>query len=233
MYMTLHKLDLCGNDNIYMVYVKFFYNIYSTRVVDIVLLGSILNPISTHYVPIMSPLRTRIDDNITEKIKSLQPSHLSRQAFINELILLGIIQKYKQKNDMALYIHKDNKLDQEDLERKEQKEKINKKEKQEKIVPDDLTHLKTLIYDFWYVKKGSKSIQAWKQQIAEYRKFIEKYGEKILKEQLQAGILAGTWKGLTIKNYESIKKINTNFKQEEIAHPNQKVAKFDEYGRLI
>tara|TARA_Y100000401_G_scaffold44031_1_gene33677 strand:+ start:2291 stop:2542 length:252 start_codon:yes stop_codon:yes gene_type:complete len=76
----------------------------------------------------MSPLRTRIDDNITEKIKSLQPSHLSRQAFINELILLGIIQKYKQKNDMALYIHKDNKLDQEVLERKEQKEKINKKE---------------------------------------------------------------------------------------------------------
>jgi hypothetical protein len=95
--MTLHKLDLCGNDNIYMVYVKFFYNIYSARVVDIVLLGSILNPISIHLVPIMSPLRTRIDDNITEKIKSLQPSHLSRQAFINELILLGILQKYRRK----------------------------------------------------------------------------------------------------------------------------------------
>ena len=75
----------------------------------------------------MTPLRTRIDDNVTEKIKKLQPTPLSRQAFINELILLGILQKYKEQNDMALYIHKDNKLDKEGLERKEQKEKINKK----------------------------------------------------------------------------------------------------------
>ena len=55
---------------------------------------------------------------------------------------------------------------------------------------------------FWKVKKGSKSIQAWKQQITEYRKFIEKYGEKVLRDQLEQGILAGTWNGCTIKNYE-------------------------------
>ena len=88
-----------------------------------------MNPISTQYVPKMTPLRTRIDDNVTEKIKKLQPTHLSRQAFINELILLGIVQKYKEQNNMALYIHKDNKLDKEGLERKEQKEKI---------IPEDL-----------------------------------------------------------------------------------------------
>ena len=181
----------------------------------------------------MTPLRTRIDDNVTEKIKKLQPTHLSRQAFINELILLGILQKYKEQNNMALYIHKDNKLDKEGLERKEQKEKINKKEKQEKIIPEDLQHLQTLIDDFWKVKKGSKSIQAWKQQITEYRKFIEKYGEKVLRDQLEAGILAGTWKGCTIKNYESIRKINNNFVEEEKVHPNQKVVQFDEMGNLI
>ena len=181
----------------------------------------------------MTPLRTRIDDNVTEKIKKLQPSHLSRQAFINELILLGILQKYKEQNNMALYIHKDKELDKEDLERKEQKEKINKKEKQEKIIPKDLEHLQTLIDDFWKVKKGSKSIQAWKQQIAEYRKFIEKYGEQVLKDQLEAGILAGTWKGCTIKNYESIRKINNVFVEEEKVHPNQKVVQFDEMGNLI
>jgi len=181
----------------------------------------------------MTPLRTRIDDNVTEKIKKLQPTHLSRQAFINELILLGILQKYKEQNNMALYIHKDNKLDKEGLERKEQKEKINKKEKQEKIIPDDLLHLQTLIDDFWKVKKGSKSIQAWKQQITEYRKFIEKYGEKILRDQLEAGILAGTWKGCTIKNYESIRKINNPYVEEEKVHPNQKVVQFDEMGNLI
>ena len=181
----------------------------------------------------MTPLRTRIDDNVTEKIKKLQPTHLSRQAFINELILLGILQKYKEQNNMALYIHKDNKLDKEGLERKEQKEKINKKEKQEKIIPDDLKHLELPILDFWKVKKGSKSIQAWKQQIKECRKFIDKYGEKVLLDQLDAGILAGSWKGCTIKNYESIQKINTKFIEDEKVHPNQKVAEFDEFGRLI
>ena len=182
----------------------------------------------------MTPLRTRIDDNVTEKIKKLQPTHLSRQAFINELILLGILQKYKEQNNMALYIHKDNKLDKEGLERKEQKEKINKKEKQEKIIPEDLQHLQTLIDDFWKVKKGSKSIQAWKQQITEYRKFIQKYGEQILRDQLEAGILAGTWKGCTIKNYETISKISSKgFVEENKPHPNQKVVQFDEMGNLI
>ena len=182
----------------------------------------------------MTPLRTRIDDNVTEKIKKLQPTHLSRQAFINELILLGILQKYKEQNNMALYIHKDNKLDKEGLERKEQKEKINKKEKQEKIIPEDLKHLQTQIDDFWKVKKGSKSIQAWKQQITEYRKFIQKYGEQILRDQLEAGILAGTWKGCTIKNYETISKINNKgYVEENKLHPNQKVVQFDEMGNLI
>ena len=86
---------------------------------------------------------------------------------------------------------------------------------------------------FWEVKKGSKSIQAWKQQITEYRKFIEKYGEKVLRDQLEQGILAGTWKGCTIKNYESIRKINNAFVEEEKVHPNQKVVQFDDMGNLI
>tara|TARA_B100001741_G_scaffold253487_1_gene215590 strand:+ start:222 stop:689 length:468 start_codon:yes stop_codon:yes gene_type:complete len=133
------------------------------------------------------------------------------------------------------YIYTNNKeLEDKKLERKEQKEKINKKEKQEKIIPDDLLHLQTLIDDFWKVKKGSKSIQAWKQQIAEYRKFIEKYGEQVLRDQLEAGILAGSWKGCTVKNYESITKItNKGFVEEEKVHPNQKVVQFDEMGNII
>ena len=102
------------------------------------------------------------------------------------------------------------------------------------IIPEDLQHLQTLIDDFWKVKKGSKSIQAWKQQITEYRKFIEKYGEQILRDQLEAGILAGTWKGCTIKNYETISKINNkSFIEENKPHPNQKVVQFDEMGNLI
>ena len=118
--------------------------------------------------------------------------------------------------------------------KEEQKEKINKKEKpEEKVIPEDLKAYTELIRNFWKVKKGSKSIQAWKQQITEYRKFIEKYGEKILRDQLEAGILAGSWKGCTVKNYESIRKINNSFVEEEKVHPNQKVVQFDEMGNLI
>ena len=144
------------------------------------------------------------------------------------------VNKKVNLTDNIDYIYTNNKeLEDKKLERKEQKEKINKKEKQEKNIPDDLLHLQTLIDDFWKVKKGSKSIQAWKQQITEYRKFIKKYGEQVLRDQLEAGILAGTWKGCTIKNYESIRKINNPYVEEEKVHPNQKVVKFDGMGNII
>ena len=61
----------------------------------------------------------------------------------------------------------------------------------------------------------------------------DKYGEQVLRDQLEAGILAGTWKGCTIKNYESIRKINNPYVEEEKVHPNQKVVQFDEMGNLI
>jgi len=190
----------------------------------------------------MNTLRPALDMELITKILEIKPKYITTTAFLNLLLEDAYNARCKNEKNMALYIHKDNKFESKkldnksidkDLERKEQKEKINKKEKQEKNIPDDLLHLQTLIDDFWKVKKGSKSIQAWKQQITEYRKFIDKYGEKVLRDQLEAGILAGTWKGCTIKNYESIRKINNVFVEEEKVHPNQKVVQFDEMGNLI
>jgi len=190
----------------------------------------------------MNTLRPVLDKDLITKILEIKPKYITTTAFLNLLLEDAYNARCKNEKNMALYIHKDNKFESKkldnksldkDLERKEQKEKINKKEKQEKIIPDDLQHLQTLIDDFWKVKKGSKSIQAWKQQLTEYRKFIEKYGEKVLRDQLEAGILAGTWKGCTIKNYESIRKINNPFVEEEKVHPNQKVVQFDGMGNLI
>ena len=186
----------------------------------------------------MSIKRPAIDQSLIDKIVAIKPKYITTTAFLNILLEDAYIARCEKKKNMTPYIHTmieafDEVDEQRELERKEQKEKINKKEKQEKNIPDDLLHLQTLIDDFWKVKKGSKSIQAWKQQITEYRKFIEKYGEKILRDQLEAGILAGTWKGCTIKNYESIRKINNSFVEEEKVHPNQKVVQFDEMGNLI
>jgi hypothetical protein len=185
----------------------------------------------------MSTTRPTIDQSLIDKISAIKPKYVTTNGFIHMLLEDAYNDRVNKKvnltNDVA-YIYTNNKeLENKELERKEQKEKINKKEKQEKIIPDDLLHLQTLIDDFWKVKKGSKSIQAWKQQITEYRKFIEKYGEQVLRDQLEAGILAGTWKGCTIKNYESINKINKGFVEEEKVHPNQKVVQFDEMGNII
>jgi hypothetical protein len=191
----------------------------------------------------MTTTRPTIDRSLINKISAIKPKYVTTNGFINMLLEEAYnakIQKKENLTDDVTYIYKDNKeleeqkQDKKELEAKEQKEKINKKEKQEKIIPEDLLHLQTLIDDFWKVKKGSKSIQAWKQQITEYKKFIEKYGEQILKDQLEAGILAGTWKGCTIKNYETISKINNKgFVEENKPHPNQKIVQFDNDGFLI
>ena len=186
----------------------------------------------------MSIKRPAIDQSLIDKIVAIKPKYITTTAFLNILLEDAYIARCEKKKNMTPYIHTmieafDEVDEQRELERKEQKEKINKKEKQEKIIPDDLLHLQTQIDDFWKVKKGSKSIQAWKQQITEYKKFIQKYGEKVLRDQLEAGILAGTWKGCTIKNYESIRKINNSFVEEEKVHPNQKVVQFDEMWNLI
>ena len=185
----------------------------------------------------MSKTRPILDKSLIDKIIAIKPKYITTNGFINTLLEDAYndrVNKNANLTNNVDYIYTDNKdLEDKKLERKEQKEKINKKEKQEKIVPDDLKHLELPILDFWKVKKGSKSIQAWKQQIKECRKFIDKYGEKVLLDQLDAGILAGSWKGCTIKNYESIQKINSKFMEDEKVHPNQKVAEFDEFGRLI
>ena len=196
----------------------------------------------------MNTLRPALDMELITKILEIKPKYITTTAFLNLLLEDAYNARCKNEKNMALYIHKDNKFESKkldnnsidkDLERKEQKEKINKKEKQEKIIPDDLQHLQTLIDDFWKVKKGSKSIQAWKQQITEYRKFIQKYGEQVLKDQLEQGILDGTWKGLKVSNYEHILRITkakaatSGFVEENKPHPNQKVVQFDEMGNLI
>ena len=190
----------------------------------------------------MSTTRPTIDQSLIDKIVAIKPKYVTTNGFIHMLLEDAYNERVNKKVNLTNnidYIHIKNKqLENKELERKEQKEKINKKEKQEKIIPDDLLHLQTPIDDFWKVKKGSKSIQAWKQQITEYRKFIQKYGEQILKDQLEQGILDGTWKGLKVSNYEHILRItkskaaSSGF-EENKPHPNQKVVQFDEMGNLI
>ena len=132
----------------------------------------------------MTKTRPILDRSLIDKIVAIKPKYVTTNGFINMLLEDAYNDRVNKKVNLTNnvdYIYKDKeleekKLDNKELERKEQKEKINKKEKQEKIIPDDLKHLEIPILDFWKVKKGSKSIQAWKLQITEYRKFIDKIG---------------------------------------------------------
>ena len=188
----------------------------------------------------MSTTRPTIDQSLIDKIVAIKPKYVTTNGFIHMLLEDAYNDRVNKKVNLTNnvdYIHINNKeLEVKKLERKEQKEKINKKEKQEKIIPDDLKHIESLILEFWKVKKGAKTIEAWKRQNTEYRKFIQKYGNEVLKDQLDAGILAGTWKGLKISHYEEqIKRRNRFDKETEpiIQHPNQKVVQFDDMGNLI
>lgn len=171
-----------------------------------------------------------------------KPRTINSTSFLNIVLEMGLDalrQNGQDKNFMINYIYKNEnntelevKQNLDSLEPKEQKEKINKKEKQEKVIPDNLKHLQNHILNFWQVKKGSKSDRAFNMQIKEINKFIEKYGESIVVEQLEMGILDGTWKGLKMANYEEqLKRKNKyNYEPDNVKHPAQQVTTFDDFG---
>ena len=131
----------------------------------------------------MSVTRPIIEQSLIDKIQSIKPNYITTRGFIHVLLEEAINSRVNKKVNLTNnidYIYTDNKdLEDKKLEIKEQKEKINKKEKQEKIVPDDLKHIESLILEFWKVKKGAKTLEAWKRQNTEYRKFIQKYGDDV------------------------------------------------------
>jgi len=190
----------------------------------------------------MSTFRPSLNREIFNEIMEYKPRTINSTSFLNIVLEMGLdsLKQNRQDNNFVInYIYKNEnntelevKQDLESLEEKEQKEKIYKKEKQEKAIPDNLLHLQNLIYNFWKVKKGSKSDNAWKMQITEINKFIKKYGEHVVIEQLEMGILDGTWKGLKMANYEEQLKRKNKYNNEpdNIKHPAQQVTTFDDFG---
>ena len=183
----------------------------------------------------MDSFQTRIDSQLLASVIEVKPNHFTTTAFIHHLIEEGYKKKLKDlhkiKNMQAYIYTLKNETENLEEQKEEQKEKINKKEKpEEKVIPEDLKVYTELIRNFWKVKKGSKSIQAWKQQITEYRKFLSKYNSKVLIEQLETGILNGTWCSLTVKNYEQYYLKNNKFTPPEPVekHPSGRVFKASE-----
>ena len=70
------------------------------------------------------------------------------------------------------------------------------------VIPEKLQDFDQQIRDFWKVKKGSKNKTAWTRQMTQLIAILDKYGPRVLGEQLDEGALKGTWQAITLKQYE-------------------------------
>jgi len=68
-------------------------------------------------------------------------------------------------------------------------------------VPPSLLAHQDLIQPFWKTKQGSKSDAGWKLLMTELGKIQEKYGDRVVREQLELAA-AHRWKGISLRNYE-------------------------------
>ena len=68
-------------------------------------------------------------------------------------------------------------------------------------IPDALEPFAELIEEFWRIKKGSKSSNAWSMLITELEKINASFGKDRTTEQLELAI-NGLWKGITMRNMQ-------------------------------
>ena len=90
-------------------------------------------------------------------------------------------------------------------------------------IPDALEPFTDLIEEFWRVKKGSKSNNAWALLMTELQKINASYGKERTEEQLQLGI-NGLWKGITMRNFQRFETPSKSASKEpEHRHPASRV----------
>ena len=70
-----------------------------------------------------------------------------------------------------------------------------------KTIPPVLDCHSNVIFAFWNHKAGAKSEAAWKLLLTELCKIQERYGERVVRDQLELAA-ANRFKSVTLKNYE-------------------------------
>ncbi len=113
------------------------------------------------------------------------------------------------------------------------KEKTKKWIFRENQIPEELQICKDLIAEFWSVKSGAKSEEAFKLLIgpkglkgiaAKYGGLGSGTGLKAIRDQLEEGI-ANKWKSITLKNYEAFGRPQKADKEPVTGHPAQRLWK--------
>ena len=174
--------------------------------------------------------RVDIDGLLWEAAKQVTPRWGTTTGKINELIHLGL------KANAVGWTHatletintplgkKDNKKKDEEynctLVNKEKKKKTIFRFKKE-LIPFSLQEHSDLIAEYWAVKKGSKSQQAFNTLMSGLDSIQRKYNDQKVKEQIQAAIVGGPngpWANITLQNLE---RFNPRKKEDELPskHP--------------
>ena len=159
----------------------------------------------------------------------------SLKGFVHDMIALGIQTKYKDLTPYATM-----KTDRQKEKNKEEREvfytskveNIINKEKtkkwvfKENYIPKSLEFCKDLIAEFWAVKSGAKSEEAFKLLIGKkgLRGIYDKYGDNAVKDQLEEAI-ANKWQSITLKNYEAFGRPQKADKEPVTGHPAQRLWK--------
>ena len=138
----------------------------------------------------MAELRIVIPDRLEAKLQSAMPDYLDRKGFVCLLLdkaldgvdTLGLAKRSEQASPSSSSI-------------------TSKKTSFNKEVPPSLSEHTDLIRAFWKAKAGSKSEAGWKLLITELGKIQEKYGAKVVADQLELAT-AQRFKGVSLRNYE-------------------------------
>jgi len=181
--------------------------------------------------------KTRIAPELTQACKQLKPSWQSTTSFINEMIAKGLLgldghDTLKETAKQPTHtVKKDVSLSNKELYIEDIKENKEKKKKQfrfkKSLIPFELEQHSDSIVEFWGVKTGQKSEQAWKQLVAGLLSIQKKYKDQAVAEQLKAAIVGGPkgpWSNVTLSNYERFGRKNPFAPEEKMTnHPAQRV----------
>jgi len=141
-----------------------------------------------------------VSDEFADVIKRHKPQSLSLAAFCAYLI--------EQALDTGFTLGKPSAAKAAEPERGEgftsSSKAVNKRKTLNsylKSLPPSLHAHEDLITAFWKTKAGAKSEAGWKLLMTELGKIQEKYGDRVVRDQLELAA-ANRWKGVSLKNYE-------------------------------
>jgi len=192
---------------------------------------------------------------IMQQVESSKPFYMATTTYLNYLVVKGLNAGIDELTIKPLHLLQDNgnlleqelgtKQDVQGLsgcelastyEKDLRKELTNKKAKRTRYeidVPPDLNWCEQRILEFWEVKKKNKTENAANFLFAQLNAIKEKYGEKVVVDQLELATAEG-FQSITMNKYEKLGlpvANNKQAKEPETKHPAYKVFKAsDVYG---